>query len=295
MRAVAHVDIIHVNNFNRESYLAQVEPCVIALGFFDGVHLGHQQVISTAKRVADEKELPLACMSFYPHPREIITNGKKKVQYIMPMADKQKMLKKMGVKKFYIIRFDPGFASLSPKEFVHSYLLDYGVKSVVAGFDFTYGYRGEGNMDRIIEDSEDRLEVIKVNEVTLDGEKVSSTLIRKLIQTGRVELIHRYLGKRYEIEGRMFSNEKTIEFKMNPHYILPASGVYEVIVANGLDTWKQEALVDQEEIQLINPSGNRKNLTGVQSVQVIWVKRLSSELNAHFVESQFLLEEVLVY
>jgi len=295
MRAVAHLEIIHVNNFNRESYLAQVEPCVIALGFFDGVHLGHQQVISTAKRVADEKELPLACMSFYPHPREIITNGKKKVQYIMPMADKQKMLKKMGVKKFYIIRFDPRFASLSPKEFVHNYLLDYGVKSVVAGFDFTYGYRGEGNMDRIIEDSEDRLEVVKVNEVTFDGEKVSSTLIRKLIQTGRVELIHRYLGKRYEIEGRMFSNEKTVDFKMNPHYILPASGVYEVIVTNGLDTWKQEALVDQEEVQLIFPSGNRKISPGVQSVQVIWIKRLSSELTAHFVESQFLLEEVLVY
>src|SRR5690606_14278257 len=107
-----------------------------------------------AKQIANEKKLTLACMSFFPHPKEVLKKGKEPVQYLMPMAQKQRVLKEMGVEKFYIIQFDPEFASLTPKQFVKKYLLDYGVKYVVAGFDYTYGCFGEGHMDRMREDSE---------------------------------------------------------------------------------------------------------------------------------------------
>lgn len=115
---VAQLEVIYLNNNNRDTYKTEAESYVITMGFFDGMHIGHQKVLNEAKKIAEEKQLPLACMSFFPHPKEVITNGKKKVQYLMPMADKQNILKKIGVEKFYIVQFDPTFASLSPKQFV---------------------------------------------------------------------------------------------------------------------------------------------------------------------------------
>ena len=139
--------VVHVTNSNRDAFLSEVEPCVIALGFFDGVHLGHQAVIKAAKRAADEKKLPLVIMSFFPHPKEVLSNGKKIVSYLMPLADKQKKFKQLGVQTFCMVQFDSEFAALTPKQFVQNYLFDFGAQQIVAGFDFTYGCRGEGNMD----------------------------------------------------------------------------------------------------------------------------------------------------
>lgn len=75
---------------NRETYLNQAKPCVMALGFFDGVHIGHQEVIKTAKRAADKKDLPLVVMSFFPHPKEVLSREKKIFPYLMPLDEKQK-------------------------------------------------------------------------------------------------------------------------------------------------------------------------------------------------------------
>ncbi|WP_416825613.1 adenylyltransferase/cytidyltransferase family protein [Ectobacillus polymachus] len=272
------MEVIHVNNHDRNSHLSIGEPCVMALGFFDGVHLGHQQVINTAKRVADEKQLPLVCMSFYPHPKEVLTKGRKTVQYLMPMADKQRVLRKLGVTKFYIVQFDPKFASLSPKQFVHKYLLDFGVTHVVAGFDFTYGCRGEGHMDRMKDDADNMLEVIKVKKVELEGEKISSTLIRKVICSGRVEELHRYLGNHYQIEGKVFASNGAAMVQVKPGYLLPAPGMYEVTISNRKKTWKQEAFVIHEQGTCRLHLSENSSLVVRQTIRIGWIKRLQPEV-----------------
>ena len=81
-------------------------------------------------------------MSFFPHPKVVISNGKEKVNYLMPISEKEKILKSLGVDTFYIVKFDKTFAQLSPEEFVAEYLTSLGVVHAVAGFDFTYGRRG---------------------------------------------------------------------------------------------------------------------------------------------------------
>ena len=143
------LEFIHVTSNNREQTLLRSKPCVVALGFFDGVHIGHQQVIKEAKRAAVEQELPLVIMSFFPHPKEVLSNGEKVIPYLMPMNDKRRIFEELGVNCFYLIQFNKEFARLSPKEFVQTYLLEFGAKQVAAGFDFTYGHRGEGNMDTL--------------------------------------------------------------------------------------------------------------------------------------------------
>ncbi|SDJ21475.1 FAD synthetase family protein [Alteribacillus bidgolensis] len=270
------MEVIYVNKSNRHTFLAGNEPIVIALGFFDGVHLGHQQVIKEAKKIADEKRLQLACMSFFPHPKEVLKRDNKKIQYLMPMRAKQRVLKKLGVKKFYIIQFDDEFASLTPEQFVQNHLIDFGVKYAVAGFDFTYGQFGKGNMDRIEEDSNHLIKGIKVEKVEHDGEKISSTLIRKWISTGKMDIVHRYLGQHYQIQGKIHSNKNSVEVVANPYYLLPPPGVYEVSVSNGDNIANQVVLVTQESLRIIFSNRNNSLLMDQQDIYIEWIKRLSA-------------------
>ncbi|MEH7086078.1 FAD synthetase family protein [Neobacillus drentensis] len=270
------MEIIHVTNTNRQTTLLKVKPCVMALGFFDGVHLGHQQVIKEAKKQAGEKKLPLAIMSFFPHPKEVLSNGKKIVPYLMPLTDKQKIFKKLGADVFYIVQFNAEFASLSPKQFVQSYLLDFGAIQVVAGFDFTYGCRGEGNMTRIKSDSDGRIAGIMVNKIEFEGEKISSTLIRDLIFLGELEKIPRYLGDYYQIKGRVRLTKHNADILVNPYYLLPASGFYEVTVTNKLKTLKLTAFVFNGMLKLLFPHGQRFPFKECEIIRLYWNKRLTN-------------------
>ena len=174
---------------------------VMALGFFDGLHQGHRKVIQTALQKAKEKNVPLSVMSFFPHPKTVISNGKKQVCYLMPLSEKEKMLEQLGVDLFYMVQFDKEFASLSPQQFVAQYMVKLGVIHAVAGFDFSYGSRGLGNLDRLKEDSGGIIEVTKVEKVECKGEKISSTCIRERLVKGLVEEIPHFLGRPYEVKG----------------------------------------------------------------------------------------------
>ena len=246
----------------------------MALGFFDGVHLGHQAVIKAAKRAADEKKLPLVIMSFFPHPKEVLSNGKKIVSYLMPLADKQKKFKALGAQTFFMVQFDSEFAALTPKQFVQDYLLDFGAQQIVAGFDFTYGCRGEGNMDRIHADSDGRLESIKVEKLEFEGEKISSTLIRSFICSGRVEEIPPYLGEHYQMEGTVSLNKQCADIFVNPHYLLPSTGIYEVTITNGRGTWKQEALVLSGQLTFMLSERRKCPFIENETIRISWERRL---------------------
>lgn len=272
------MEVIHVSNNNRKLTLSKAKPCVMALGFFDGVHLGHQHVIKEAKRKADEKKLPLMIMSFFPHPKEILSNGKKIVPYLMPLTEKQKIFKQFGAEVFYLVQFNSEFASLSPKQFVRNYLLDFEAKQVVAGFDFTYGNRGEGNMDRMKADSNGKIDAIKVKKIEFNGEKISSTLIRHYILSGEVEKIPHYLGDSYQIEGRLLNNSGDILVK--PYYLLPESGTYEVIVSNNQRSLNHPALVMNGDLKLDLSQEPRIPFIENETIRISWIKRLPGGLDS---------------
>jgi riboflavin kinase / FMN adenylyltransferase len=250
------LEFIHVTSNNREQTFLAAKPCVMALGFFDGVHLGHQQVIKEAKKAAEEQELPLVIMSFFPHPKEVLSNGKKIIPYLMPMTEKRRIFEELGADSFYLIQFTKEFAALSPREFVQTYLLGFGAKQVVAGFDFTYGHRGEGNMDTLKSDSDGKLEGIKVEKIEWEGEKISSTLIRNLVLAGEMEKIASYLGNDYQIKGRIVFRKKHVEVILHPYYLLPASGWYEVTVNLQKETTTQIAVVRDGKLTLHKGKGS---------------------------------------
>ncbi|MCM3767793.1 FAD synthetase family protein [Neobacillus niacini] len=275
------METIFLNPENLSFWQQQARPSVMALGFFDGIHKGHREVIGTAKQIAKENHLLLSVMTFFPHPKTVLSNGKTKVDYLIPLSEKEKLLSGLWVDIFYIVEFDRDFSSLSPEVFAAKYLINLGVVHAVAGFDYTYGFRGQGNMDRLKKDSGGTLEVTKVEKVELNGEKISSTLIRERLLKGLVEELPALLGCPYEVACEWDGES----LKAKPYYTLPAPGRYKVKLNNENQT--QEILVngDNELIPLRGPI--------VNDVSIVWCKRIG-DAPFEFRQDQGMLARLII-
>lgn len=214
---------------------SDVPPSVMALGFFDGVHLGHRKVIDTAKKIAEDKGLKCSVMTFYPPPA-VVLGHKDHPEYLTPTKYKRKLLAEMGIDQLFIVRFDQEIFSITPQQFVDGYIVGLNVQHAVCGFDFTYGQNREGKADMLIEQAQGRFNVTIVDKVAKNGEKVSSTKIREMVRTGEMDQIPAYLGRYHEINGTVVNGEKrgrTIGFptaNVEPEgdYLIPGTGVYAV-------------------------------------------------------------------
>ncbi|EZH67342.1 hypothetical protein DH09_05245 [Bacillaceae bacterium JMAK1] len=235
---------------NPEAVRISSYPCVMSLGFFDGIHLGHQKIIETAKQIAKQKNLKLAVMTFYPHPSSVI---KKEgiTQYLTPLPEKEKQFKELGVDLLYVVEFDLNVAKIPHDVFVNQYLVRLGCKHAVAGFDFTYGFKGKGNMKQLKIDANNRFEVTTVSKFELFGQKVSSTLLREKITSGRVEDVPFYLGETYKVNGVIRKEQTRHVLHVSDDYLLPCNGRYEVTVIEGNHRSKAICEVaDQHELIL---------------------------------------------
>ena len=241
------METIYLNKENLMKWQQKAKENVMALGFFDGLHLGHCKVIKTASKKAKEMDVSLSVMSFFPHPRTVISNGKRQVCYLMPLSEKEKKLQNLGVDTFYIVEFDKQFASLSPEQFVADYMIQLGVVHAVAGFDFSYGSKGMGNMDRLQMDSKGHIRTTKVEKLEYMGEKVSSTCIRERIISGKVDEVSCFLGRVYEVEGDWDGHT----LKPYPYYTIPALGRYAVTLRKGVHSIQTEIVVTKEQNDLI--------------------------------------------
>ncbi|WYP24925.1 riboflavin biosynthesis protein RibF [Alkalihalobacillus sp. FSL W8-0930] len=215
-----------------------IVPTVFALGYFDGVHKGHQHVIRQAVSYAKENGMESAVMTFHPHPKEVLMQLEQPMHFLTPLPDKLERIAELGVDRTYVVEFNQSFANLLPQEFVDHYLLALGAKHVVAGFDFTYGKKGKGTMDTMPDHAQGRFSSLAVSKVEREGIKVSSTALRELLQAGKVSDISELLGEPYQIKGIVEDGEKrgrtigypTANVKVNQRYIIPKTGVYVVKV-----------------------------------------------------------------
>ncbi len=211
-------------------------PTAMAIGYFDGIHLGHQKVINAAKHIADDTGLESAVMTFDPHPSVVLGRERTEKTHITPIEDKRSLINAMRIDRLYIVNFSRSFASLTPQQFVDDFIIGFNVKHVIAGFDFSFGKKGEGTMETLPFHSRNQFKHTVVEKVAIDGEKVSSTLIRSLIESGKVEQIPKFLGRTYSIRGTVVHGDhrgKTIGFptaniQPSDTYQLPQTGVYAV-------------------------------------------------------------------
>jgi len=264
------METIYLNAKNLKYWQVESSPNVIALGFFDGVHKGHQEVIRTAANHAKERGLALTVMSFFPHPKTVLSNGKEVFDYLMPLSEKANVLQTLGVDRFYIVEFDKAFASLSPEDFIANYLLDFNTTHAVAGFDFSYGYRGTGNIDRMQADSGGRLQVTKVDKVEHFGRKISSTWMREMLQEGNFEELTTILGRFYETTGKWDGGS----LELFPYYGLPAAGCYTATIKMKNNTFLTNIVVEEGMRKIRIATDLTKEIPLGEQVTIIWRKRV---------------------
>lgn len=261
------------------------KPCVMALGYFDGVHLGHRKVISTAKEIAQQAHAELAVMTFSPHPKEVLGKGKDKVNYLMPLSQKEKMLSELGVDKLYVVEFNEAFAALAPETFVSEFLIGFHTLHAVVGFDFHYGSQGKGNTHTLKTHGKGTYGVTVVPEVHYQGQKISSTLIRSLLKRGDVQQVAPLLGDFYETRGELDMNFASLglpqleaAFIPQPHYTLPIPGRYQIQIKNDEriihGTARVELLQWNQTKVYLEMSGPIDKRWSKQLIDIKWIKHL---------------------
>ncbi|PAV30044.1 riboflavin biosynthesis protein RibF [Virgibacillus profundi] len=209
-----------------------------AIGFFDGIHKGHQEVIGAAVNKAINENMESAVITFHPHPSVVLKKDTRHVKYITPMREKKEILQKLNVDRLYIIKFNKELSLLSPQEFINHFIIGLNMKHLVAGFDYSYGHKGKGNMSTIEDHANGLFTHTAIDKVTLDKEKISSTKIRELFKTGKIEEANVLLGRTFTLDGIVIKGAQrgrelgypTANLQVNPDVLLPKSGIYAVKV-----------------------------------------------------------------
>ncbi len=179
---------------------------VIALGFFDSVHKGHRAVIATAKKKAEDLGVLTAVFSF-------AKNLKKALGYaettVYSTQERRSILKGLGVEEILFAPVTKKFLSLSKEKFLDYLNNIYNVKAYVCGTDYTFGKGGLGNVEFLRRYAKSRgQEVVVCEDVFYDGEKISTTRIKKLLTDGKVDIANKLLDRRYSVTGKVFEDRK---------------------------------------------------------------------------------------
>lgn len=208
----------------------------LAIGFFDGIHKGHHELIQQAITNANQYGRRSALMTFDPHPSVVLGGKKEEIFYITPLKQKLELLESLGLDDVFIVRFTSDFAKLSPEQFIDEYIIGLRVHHVIAGFDFSFGAFGKGNMSLMEEYGRGQYSVTTVPKVEFEDCKISSTRIRKLLQEGQMDQVRILLGRPFALDGVVVHGDKrgrTINFptaNIEPEegQFIPANGVYAV-------------------------------------------------------------------
>ena len=213
------------------------QPIVLALGFFDGVHLGHQKVILKAKEEAQKRNCALAVMTFDRYPKLAYQKlDPAKVTYLTKTPQKLALFEKLGADIAYVVEFNDNLVPMGPQEFVDKYMVALHATCVVAGRDYTYGKPEIANMTTLKQYSKGHFAIVAVADYLAAGQRVSSTRIRQAIDQGDLTTANQLLGYCYTISGRVVHGDargRTIGFPtLNIAYALDqrllAEGVYAV-------------------------------------------------------------------
>ena len=211
--------------------LPNLEKSACCIGYFDGLHKGHQQLIKKAKQEAKDNHLLSGMITFHPDPWTLF-HPEKPLTHLCTLDDKMELARSMQLDVFYILEFSKEFASLSVDQF-HQVLKDMHIVSLVCGFDFQYGTKNSGNIQSLLSQKDFKVSVI--DSVNDKEEKISSSRIEPCIEKGDMECANELLGYPYSISGTIGHGYRrgtnlleipTANLDYNEEYVLPQVGVY---------------------------------------------------------------------
>ncbi len=217
----------------QSKYIEQDKYTAVTLGNFDGIHLGHQKLISTVKEYAEKYGLKTIVFSFYPHPKSFFFG--EDFYTIFTRYEKERLVEKMGVDELILYPFTAEFANMEPEDFAEYFFDRMKCKVLVVGDDYCFGKdrRGDYNLLKSIGDKKG-VDVIKISSINDNDIRISSTRIRECIKQRDFKEAYKLLGKSYFVSGNVVGG-KRIGRKINfptanivtpNNKLLPPDGVY---------------------------------------------------------------------
>lgn len=183
--------------------------CVATIGNFDGMHVGHQQIVRGVVERARELGSPSAVITFHPHPLTVVAPNRVPKQ-IITLAQKEELLRDMGVDAMLVVPFSHEFSSWTADRFIEEFLVNaLQVKEVHIGRDFCFGAGREGNLQKLTAAGERLHFVVRgVDDIRIRGIRVSSSIVRDAISKGCLRIVTQSLGRTYSIDGRVATGRK---------------------------------------------------------------------------------------
>lgn len=219
--------------------MEKLTPAVVALGMFDGVHIGHRALIGRAVEEAKLLRAEPAVFTFSNHPMDVLGGS---VKLLSSMKERNAMIRALGIQELVSEPFTCQLAALEPEAFVGLLQARWDVKSVVAGYNYTFGSRGLGTPETLERIGRERgFSVLVVPPVLYEAEPVSSTRVREAVERGDMQLAGAMLGRKYSLSGRVVKNRRigrrigfpTANIEPEERRVLPPDGVYATIAYVG--------------------------------------------------------------
>lgn len=200
---------------------------IASIGFFDGVHNAHQALLKRTIELAKAENKTPVVITFDRHPKSVIFDMD--FRYITPLDKKIALLKGYGIAQVFVLPFDKPLSEVPAETFIKDYLS--GVHTLVCGFDFRFGHGGKGTTELLNEKADFNVHIM--DEIRWVDQKIGSTLIRELIQAGKMQQVHDHLGRYFSIRGEVIHGEKkgrligypTANIKL-ANVVTPKRGVY---------------------------------------------------------------------
>lgn len=213
---------------------------VLTLGTFDGIHLGHQQIIKRVLECSEENKLRNLIITFHPHPRKVI-NPEMQLKLLTTNEEQISILEKLGIQNLFIVNFTKQFSQLTPDEFIKNYLVDkIGLSRIVIGYDHHFGKGRGGDVEFLLASGKKYgFEVLQIKPFIIDNETVSSTKIRAALEVGDLKKVNKMLSRYYSFSGVVVEGDKrgrelgypTANIKLSDEdKMLPQNGIYAVVV-----------------------------------------------------------------
>jgi riboflavin kinase/FMN adenylyltransferase len=255
---------------------------IYALGFFDGVHLGHQALLIACENLAQRSDCEAGVVTFDTHPETLVTN--RTPPLINTAQERSRMLMDHGLEQLLVLPFDEKLMHMPWQAFLED-LIERGAAGFVCGDDFRFGYKGEGNSQKLAQFCQERnMPYAIVPAQAIDGIRISSTHIRSLIEAGDMEGAAKFLGHPHTLSGPVVHGRQlgrtigipTANLLIPQEVVVPRLGVYTCT-----------CLVDGTTYMAVTNIGSRPTVEGHQVRAESWLLDFDGDLYGKFIQLQF--------
>lgn len=277
-----------------EELQRQIPNAIVTSGTFDGVHIGHQKILNGISEQARQSDGNSVVLTFWPHPRFVINPEEKGLKLLSTFEEKASLIRDAKIDYLVKLRFTTEFSKLTSEQFIRKILIDkLGTQKLIIGYDHHFGKNREGSFEYLKANTHKfGFDVQEIPRQDIDHIGVSSTKIRNALFYGKVDVASEYLGRSYELTGKVVSGNKlgtqigfpTANIELEEEYkLIPGNGVYAVnvqvdgLLYNGMMNIGTRPTVDGTTQKMeVNIFGFSENIYG-KHITIFFVNRIRDE------------------